>query len=174
MWLNLDTDLQYRFEDDIAPLAFFEHLPLLLASTDTLVLGCYEARPDIRQYLDAAAIPPNWHRFNFTETWDLNRAEHPNGAAFHLRADGRTLEQLIQFAGSVTEHLDLCDHLAAYSAEHPLLIYHGTFREPLFVSSRIPRQSVEAFSLAIGVPFEAIDFLKTSFPDASLHKEPNN
>jgi hypothetical protein len=78
-----------------------------------------------------------------------------------------------QLAGSVTEHLDLCDHLAAYSAEHPLLIYPGTFREPLFVASRIPRQSVEAFSLAIGVPLKAIDFLQTSFPDASLPNEAN-
>ena len=173
MWLSLDTDLQYRFDDCIAPVAFFEHLPLLLASTDMLVLGCYDARPDIRQYLATEALPPAWHRFKFIETWDINRAEHPDGAAFHLRADSRTLQLLIQFADSVTEHIDLCDHIAAYSAEHPLLIYHGTFWEPLFVSSRIPLSSVEAFSLAIGVPFEVIDFSRTYFPATSLHNEPN-
>lgn len=173
MWLSLDTDLQYRFDGDIAPVAFFEHLPHLLASTDTLVLGCYDARLDIRQYLSVAAIPPDWHRFNFTETWDINRTEYPDGAAFHLHADSHTLQQLIQFAGSVTEHIELCDHIAAYSAEHPLLIYHGTFREPLFVSSRIPRSGVEAFSLAVGVPFEVIDFPKTYFPATPLRNEPN-
>jgi hypothetical protein len=173
MWLSLDADLQYRFDGEIEPVAFFEHLPLLLASSDVLVLGCYDARPDIRQYLSAAAILPAWHGFNITETWNLNRTEHPDGAAFHLRAEGRTLQQLIEFAGSVTEYIDLCDHIAAYSAEHPLLIYHGTFREPLFVSSRIPRSSVEAFSRAIGVPFEAIDFPKTYFPDASLPNQAN-
>jgi hypothetical protein len=161
MWLSLDTNLQYRFDDDIAPVEFFEHLPLLLAPTDTLVLGCYDARRDIHRYLAAEALSPAWHRFSFTETWDINRTEHPNGAAFHLRADSRTLQHLAQFAKSVTEHSDLCDHLAAYSAEHPLLIYHGTFWEPLFVSTRIPRSSVEAFSRAIDVSFEEIDFHKT-------------
>ena len=173
MWLNLDTDLQYRFEGSIAPVAFFEHLPLLLAPTDTLVLGCYDARPDIRRYLTTEALPPAWHSFGFTESWDTNRSEHPDGAAFHLRADSRTLQELIRFAGSVAEHIELCDHIAAYSVEHPLLIYHGTFWEPLFISSRIPRSSVEAFSLAIGVPFEIIDFEKTYFPDAPLPNGPN-
>ena len=173
MWLSLDTDLQYRFDGTISPVAFFEHLPLILGPSDTLVLGCYDARLDIRQYLAAAAVPSAWHRFNFTETWDTNRREHPDGAAFHLHPDSRTLQQLIQFAESVTEHIDLCDHIAAYSAEHPLLIYHGTFWEPLFVSTRIPRHSVEAFSLAIGVPFETIEFEKTYFPDTLLPNEPN-
>ena len=164
MWLSLDTNLQYRFDDDIAPVAFFTHLPLVLAPANTLVLGCYDARPDIRRYLAAEALPPAWQRFNFSEAWDANRAEHPEGAAFHLHADNRTLRQLVQFAGSVAEHIDLCDHIAAYSAEHPLLIYHGTFREPLFISTRIPRSNVEAFSQAIGVPFAEIDFDKTYFP----------
>ena len=173
MWLCLDTDLQYRFDGDIAPVAFFEHLALLLAPTDTLVLGCYEARPDIRRFLASEALPPAWHRFDFTETWDINRTEHPDGAAFHLRADSRTLQQLIQFAGSVTEHIDLCDHIAAYSSEHPVFVYHGTFWEPLFVSTRVPRSSVEAFSRAIGVPFEEIDFHKTYSSATSSPNEPN-
>ena len=173
MWLSLDTNLQYRFDDDIAPVAFFEHLPLLLTPTDTLVLGCYDARPDIRRFLAAEAVPPAWGRFNFTETWDINREEHPFGTAFHLRADSGTLRQLIHFAESVTEHIELCDHIAAYSTEHPLLVYHGTFWEPLFVSTRIPRSNVEAFSCAIGVPFEEIDFDKTYFSAIISHDEPN-
>lgn len=173
MWLSLDTDLQYRFNGDIAPVAFFEHLPLLLSPTNTLVLGCYDARPDIWRYLAAETLPPAWHRFNFTETWDLNRKEHPTGAAFHIHPDRCTLQQLIQFAKSVTKHIDLCDHIAAYSAEYPLLIYHGTFWEPLFISTRIPWSSVKAFSLAISVPFEVIDFSKTYFPAMSQHNEPN-
>lgn len=168
MWLSLDTDLQYRFDGDIAPVAFFEHLPLILAPSDTLVLGCYDARPDIRQYLTAAAAPPGGHPFNFIETWDINRYEYPDGAAFHLHPDSRTLQQLSQFAGSVTRHFDLCDHIAAYSAEHPLLIYHGTFCEPLFVSTRVPRSSVEAFSRAIGVAFEVINFPATYSSATSL------
>ena len=173
MWLSLDTDLQYRFDGSIAPVAFFEHLPLLLAPNDTLVLGCYDARSDIRIYLATQALPPAWHQFGVTESWNTNRTEHPHGAAFHLRADSSTLRQLIQFAQSVTEHIELCDHIAAYSAEHALLIYHGTFWEPLFVSTRILRSSVEAFSRAIGVPFEIIDFEKTYFPDTPLSNEPN-
>ena len=79
----------------------------------------------------------------------MNRRKHPNGAAFHLRADSRTLQQLIRFTNSVVRHIDLCDHIAAYSSEHPLLIYPGTFREPLFVSTRIPRERVEAFSQGV-------------------------
>ena len=173
MWLSLDTDLQYRFDDDISPIAFFEHLPHLLAPTDTLVLGCYEARADIRRFLATEAIPPAWQRFSFTETWDINRDEHPHGAAFHLRPDSRTLQQLARFAASVAEHIDLCDHIAAYSSEHPLLIYHGTFWEPLFISTRIPRSSVEAFSRGIGVPFEEIDFYKTYCSSTSPSDEPN-
>lgn len=160
MWLSIDTRLQYRFDDAIDPVAFFEHLPLLLAPTDTLVLGCYDARPDIRQFLAAEAHPPGWHRFGVMESWEVNRKEHPDGAAFHLRAEARILQQLIQFVGSVAHHVDLCDHIAGYSAEHPLLIYHGTFWEPLFVSTRIPRDRVEAFSKGVGVPFVEIDFEK--------------
>ena len=172
MWLDLDTDLQYRFEGSIAPIAIFEHLPLLLAPTDTLVLGCYDARPDIRRLLAAESIPSTWQRFHPTETWDTNRREHPHGAAFHLRADNYVLRQLVQFAGSVTAHVELCDHLAAYSTEHPLFIYHGTFREPLFVSTRIPSGSVEAFSQRISVAFEIIDFSQTYFPATPLLDEP--
>ena len=161
MWLSLDTELQYCFEGDIQPVAFFEHLSHLLAPADTLVLGCYAARADIHRFLLAEAFPPAWKRFRPMESWDANRDEHPDGASFHLHADARTLQQLTQFAGSVTEHIDLCDHIAAYSVEHPLFIYHGTFWEPLYVSTRIPRSSVEAFSRGIGVPFEVIDFFKT-------------
>lgn len=164
MWLSLDTDLQYRFDDDIPPVAFFDHLSLLLGPADTIVIGCYDARPDIRSYLAAEAVPPAWQRFHFTETWEVNRSEHPDGMAFHLRADGRTLRRLSQFAATVTRHMDLCDHIAAYSAEHPLFIYHGTFREPLFVSTRFSRGRVEEFSHAIGVPFEEIDFDKVYSP----------
>lgn len=173
MWLSLDTDLQYRFEDEIDPVACFKHLPRLLAATDTLVLGCYDARSDIRRFLAANAIPPAWQKFHPTETWDLNRKEHPDGAAFHLHPTSDVLEQLIHFAGTVTRHIDLCDHIAGYSAEHPLLVYHGAFWEPLFVSARIPRISVEAFSRGIGVPFEEIDFYKSYFPATSSSNEPN-
>jgi hypothetical protein len=173
MWLSLDTDMQYCFEGDINPVAFFKHLPLLLVPTDTLVLGCYDARPDIRRFLVEAAIPAAWDQFHPTETWDINRKEHPDGAAFHIRADSRTLQQLTEFAGSVTEHTQMCDHLAAYSAEYPVLIYHGTFWEPLFVSTRISRGSVEAFSQAIGVSFDEIDFYKTYPSAAPLSGEPN-
>jgi hypothetical protein len=98
---------------------------------------------------------------------------HPHGAAFHLHPDSRSLHQLIQFAGSVTEHIDFCDHIAAYSMEYPLLVYHGTFWEPLFVSTRIPRSRVEAFSRGIGVPFEEIDFHKIYSTAASSPNEPN-
>jgi hypothetical protein len=168
MWLSLDTDLQYRFSEKIEPVGFFEHLPLLVAPADTIVLGCYDARPDIRSYLAAEAIPAAWHQFHFIESWHINRDEHPDGVAFHLRADSRTLRQLALFAANVTQDIDLCDHIAAYSAAHPLLIYHGTFWEPLFVSTRIPRCNVEAFSQAIGVPFEEIDFHKVySWPAES-------
>ena len=164
MWLGLDTDLQYRFDGDISPVAFFEHLSLLLNPTDILVLGCYDARPDIRAFLVAESLPPAWNCFRPTETWHMNRREHPTGAAFHLRAEPRILQQLANFARSVSEHIDLCDHLAAYSAEHPLLVYHGTFWEPLFISTRLSRHSVEAFSEAIGVPFDKISFNQTYFP----------
>lgn len=160
MWLSLDTDLQYRFEGDISPVAFFQHLPHLLAPADTLVLGCYDARRDIRRFLSTAAIPATWQHFRPTETWDINHDEYPHGASFHLHPDRRTLQQLTQFAKSVADPIELCDHIAAYSVEHPLLMYHGTFREPLFVSTRIPRSSVEAFSRGIGVLFEEIDFYK--------------
>jgi hypothetical protein len=68
-------------------------------------------------YLAVEACPPAWHRFHVTETWDINRREHPDGAAFHLHADPRTLRQLAEFAGSVTESIGLCDHIAAYSPE---------------------------------------------------------
>ena len=169
MWLSLDSDLQYRFEGAIAPVSFFEHLPLLLAPTDTLVLGCYDARPDIRRFLTSETLPEGWHQFHPTETWDVNRKEHPNGAAFHLRADARILHQLVHFAESLTAHIDLCDHIAAYPHQQPLLIYHGTFWEPLFVSTRIERASVEAFSRGIGVSFDEIDFNKTYFPATSSH-----
>lgn len=160
MWLNLERNLQYRFEEKIDPAVFFRELPCILAESDVLVLGCYDARSDIREFLTANAIPPAWQRFNTTETWDLNREEHPNGAAFHLHPTADVLRGLIDFAGSVSRHIDLCDHIAAYSAEHPLLIYHGTFWEPLFVTTRIPRSSVEAFSRGIGSSFEEIDFGK--------------
>ncbi len=172
MWLSLDTDLQYRFEQSIAPTAFFEHLPLLLTPTDTLVLGCYDARPDIRRFLAAESVPATWQRFHPTETWDTNRKEHPDGAAFHLRSDSHLLRKLVQFAGSVATPIELCDHISAYSAEHPLLIYHGAFRELLFVSIRIPRSRVEAFSREISVPFEIIDFPQTYFPATSLSGKP--
>ena len=172
MWLSLDTDSQYRFEGSIAPVAFFQHLPLLLVPTDTLVLGCYDARPDIRRFLAAESISATWQRFRPREMWDHNRRQHPDGAAFHLHANNRILQQLVQFACSVTAHIELCDHLAAYSAKHPLLVYHGTSWEPLFVSTHIPRGSVEAFSRGIGVAFEIIDFSQTYFPAKFLPDEP--
>ena len=85
MWLSLDTDRQYRFEEKIDPVLFFAELPSILTRSDVLVLGCYDARSDIRDFLAANAIPPAWNAFNPTETWDLNRDEHPTGAAFHLQ-----------------------------------------------------------------------------------------
>ena len=173
MWLKLGTRLQYRFEGAISPVAFFQHLQHLLAPTDTLVLGCYDARPDIRRFLSTLALTPGWQRFDFIETWDVNRDVYPNGSAFHLRPDDRTLQQLVRFAESVAHHHDLCDHLAGYSSEHPLFIYHGTFWESFFVSTQIPRACVEGFSQGIGVPFEEIDFYK-SYPFAGTPPdEPN-
>ena len=161
MWLSLGTRLQYRFEGEISPVAFLEHLPNLLAPIDTLVLGCYDARPDIRRFLAAESVAPTWQQSDYIETWDINRDVYPNGAAFHLHPDSRTLQQLIRFAESVGHHHDLCDHIAGYSSEHPLFIYHGTFWEPLFVSTHIPRTRIKAFSKGIGVPFDEIDFYKT-------------
>lgn len=125
------------------------------------MLGCYDARKDIRRFLAAESATPSEHHLRLSDTFDMNRKEYPNGAAFHLPADSRILNQLIRFAESVTNHIDLCDHIAAYSSEHPTLIYHGMFWEPLFVSTRVPRADVESFSQAIGVPFEEIDFWKT-------------
>jgi hypothetical protein len=173
MWLSLDSNRQYRFEESIDPVLFFQHLSHLLAPADTLVLGCYDALSDIRRYLAAAATPPAWSHFHVTETWDINRREHPHGAAFHLRADQPTLQQLAEFAGSATESIDLCDHIAAYSPEHPLLIYHGAFSEPLFVSTRIPLRNVEAFARGLGVPFGEIDFHQTYSSGTTPSHEPN-
>jgi hypothetical protein len=161
MWLCLDSEILYRFDAEIDPVAFFERLPLLVRPCDTLVLGCYDARADIRSFLKAEALPPSEHYFRPLDTFEINRNEYPNGAAFHLRADQRILQQLVRFAGGVDRHIDLCDHVAAYSSEHPILIYHGTFWEPLFVSSRVPRRQVEEFSRSIRVPFEEIDFYQT-------------
>ena len=83
MWLSLDPDLQYRFEDGISPVAFFQHLPHLLAPTDTLVLGCYEARPDIRRSrtLRCGRRPGEWpHRVRFS------RSRGPQNAAISYAA----------------------------------------------------------------------------------------
>jgi len=168
MWLSLDTDLRYRFEGDISPVAFFEHL--LLAPTDTLVLGCYDARADIRSWLAVVSIAPAWQDSDTTETRDINRREYPHGTAFHLRPDSSNLKQLQEFAECVAESIELCGHLAAYSFERPLLIYHGAFRESLFLSTCIPRDRVEAFSAGIATPFEVIDFHETYSSSTSIPK----
>lgn len=161
MWLSLQTEIQYRFEGAIAPVAFFQSLPHILSPEDTIVLGCYDPREDIRRFLLAEEIPADERHFTPSDTFEHNRKEHPLGAAYHLRPNERILQQLSRFSESVDHHVDLCDHIAGYSSEHPVFIYHGTFWEPLFISSRVPRQKVEAFARGVGLPFEEIDFYKT-------------
>lgn len=161
MWVSLPTNLQYRFSETIPLEAFFRELRHLLTPTDTLVLGCYEARLDIEHYLATRSVPPAWARFQPTECWDLNREEHPRGAAFHLRTESSTLARLARFATEVERSCDLCDHVAGYSSSEPVFIYHDAFIEPLFVSTNVPPASVDAFARAVGKPFDIIDFEQT-------------
>ena len=159
MWLDLEIKRQYRFDGIIDHRAFFDHLSLLLDPTDTLVLGCYEAREDIRHYLMAEALPTTMMRYELQRGFDLNRASYPCGAAYYLRSAPSTLERVADYARSAASALELCDHVAAYSSDWPVFIFHDAFSSyPFYVSSRVSRALVENFSQAINIACKEIDY----------------
>jgi hypothetical protein len=161
MWLDLEIKRQFRFDNILDPSVFFDALSALLAPTDTLVLGCYAPRDDIRHFLLTNGLPVTrtHHHAALQSLFDVHREDYPHGGAFHISPDRQTLDQLVRFAQSVSGAEQLCDHVAAYSLDWPLFIFHDAFCcDPLFVSSRIARPRVEAFSRAIKIPFQEIDF----------------
>lgn len=170
MWLYLNSS-QFRFEEVLDPIPFFDHLAVILEPSDTLVLGCYEARPDVGNFLASEARPKFGCPYNYELQSDIdgNRGSYPHGDVFHLPANQDLITQLADFARSVSNPCNLCDHVASYSPEKPIFIFHDAFRGgPLLVSSRRPRERVERFSAAIGTPF--------SFVEVDLNKldEPPN
>src|SRR6266545_6209057 len=142
MWFDLNSKSQFRFEGILNPVPFFDHVSVLLDPSDTLVLGCYEARSDVRDFARDAARPDASlrHEKELRANFDGNRHSYPGGAAFHLPATQDVFEKLAEFARSVSPPCDFCDHVAAYSPERPIFIFHDAFSGgALYVSSQLSR-----------------------------------
>jgi hypothetical protein len=160
MWFDLNSTPQFRFEGILNPVPFFDHVSILLAPSDTLVLGCYEPLSQVRDFARNTARPDAILRYvkELRANFDGNRHSYPGGAAFHLPATQDVLEKLAGFARSDSPPYDFCDHVAAYSRERPIFIFHDAFfGGALYLSLQLSRDRIERFSEAIGIPFEIVE-----------------
>jgi hypothetical protein len=164
MWLNLDSNRQYRFEGSIDPVLFFQHLSHLVAPADTLVLGCYDARPDIRRYLAVEACPPAWHRFHVTEDLGYQPQRTPGWCGV---PSPRRSTHVTTTRGVCRErrgaHRSVRSRRRILSRTSLADLSRRVFGTAICFH-RIPRRNVEAFARGIWVPFEEIDFDQTYFP----------
>ena len=147
MFLNLQRSHFYQIDAIDAPSAFFQHLGLLLKSRDTLVVGCYDARDDIYNFLVNVGTISSRHRLQ--STFDVMRPDYPRGHAFHIPATEENLVALVQLVLTASSFKEYCDHIAGYSEEAPLFSYHDAFRSPLYISSAIPEDKVREFSAVV-------------------------
>src|SRR5436190_18705416 len=116
MWFNLNSNPQFRFEDILNPVPFFDHVSILLGPLNTLVLGCYEPRSDVQEFARNSALPTANLRYEkeLQGNFDGNRHTYPGGAAYHLPATQDVLKKLAAFSRSISPPCDFCDHVAAY------------------------------------------------------------
>src|SRR5688572_30715083 len=160
MWFDLKSSSQFRFKNMSDHARFFDHVSILVRPTDTLVLGCYDAREDIWRFLVRECLSDSQIRYKdqLESNFRHNRSSYPRGAAFHLSGTTTVIETISGFARSTPDSIALCDHVAAYSPERPIFIFHDAFSGgELFVSSYLPKAQVESFSKAVGVDFDVVN-----------------
>jgi len=160
MWPSLKIARPYRIETPIPADAFFEHLPKIPESrTPWLSVAMSFAQTFPRSL--RRRKHPRKNCISTPQTRSISTGVSTRTArSFTFGQSPRILDQLIQFSEKIDSELLLSDHISAYSAKQPLFIYHGTFREPIFLSTRIPREKVAAFADSVCASFEGIDFDK--------------
>jgi hypothetical protein len=140
--IDLDTPFQWVIEDLKQPVAFFEHLPILLPSDSILYVEGTSIAPEVAAFYSS-------HRAR--KAVDVVRDTiAPVPDIYHFTFSPDVCAALRQF----TERhpvAEMFDHIKAYRAESLLFTFHDVFDGWLCISEHVPETTVAEFCRALGV-----------------------
>jgi hypothetical protein len=141
--IEIDTPLEWVIEGVKNPIAFFEHLPVLLPNDSVLYLEGTQITPEVETFYAA-------HRA-------LDRVEvrrdtiFPEPKIYHVAFSADVSAALREIAeNNRTE--EMFDHIKGYRSETLLFSFHDAFDGWLRISDHIPSDNVAKFCEALGVP----------------------
>lgn len=79
----------------------------------------------------------------------------PRPEYFHVPATHEILLELSKLSGAIAEP-ELAIHFHAYRQGTVLLQWHDAFSDPMFISSTIPEEIVQAFAASLGMTIKLI------------------
>ena len=172
MYLPLATADVWKIEGEFEASQLFKALPLVCIQSDILVIGSYRVGKAALLWLTAHEIKLSKEDLPFSDCFDLNRAEFPEGRFYGLHLGEAQMEELAVLstvlAGGVDKDL-FFDHLLVYRPGEPilpLLYFHDAFiGGTLFLSGHYAKQQVQIFAQVLHVGSELVgnpDFAKSS------------
>ena len=160
MWLHLETVEQYRLTEISKISSMLRSAHLILSPADVIVIGAYAPSEPPLQLFKSLQLPESecMHVETLEYTFNMNRSEYPGGHAYHIPATKAALDSLAAAADAAPANYEFCEHLAGYSSDHPIFIFHDAPIDPLFLSSKIPEATANKFAAAMDAKIEFINF----------------
>jgi len=140
--IDLDTPFQWIIEDLKQPVAFFEHLPILLPLDSILYVEGTSIAPEV------AAFYSLYRAGNAVDVVRDTIAPVPD--IYHFTFSRDVCAALRQFAES-RPVAEMFDHIKAYRGESLLFTFHDAFDGWLCISEHVPDTAVAEFCRALGV-----------------------
>jgi hypothetical protein len=163
MFIALNTLDLWSLDDPANPADFFSGLGEILGETDILVVGSYGMENAAKCILESIEYNGEAASTPFSDTFNLNRDEYPDGKAWLLKANSRNLKALADCSSGGIDGLissRFFDHLLAYRPGIPLIPlfdYHDAFNGGgLMLSGHYDRTTIEIFSRKLNVSFANI------------------
>lgn len=140
--IDIDTPFQWVVEDLKQPVAFFEHLPVLLPSDSILYVEGTSIAPEVAAFYAA-------HRArNAVEV--VRDTISPVPDIYHFVFSPDVCVALRQFAERHPVEA-MFDHIKAYRGESLLFTFHDAFCGLLCISERLPEETAARFCEVLGV-----------------------
>lgn len=156
VYIPLETIDLWEVEGEFDPAAFFKAVPLICEPTDVIGIGSYDVSDEALVWLTANEISLTPEEMAFSDSFDFNRREYPDGRAYLFHPNEYQLENLSALSqlkmGGVEKDL-FFDHVLIYRLGEPiipLLDFHDAFTGgSLYLSGHYSEKTMLSFAAVL-------------------------
>jgi len=123
---------------------FFRTLVEMAPEYSIFCLETTAAVDEVKEFLEANKMPPV-RKVQLGTLW-------PKPSVYHIPLNEQTMQQMAQLAVNFAMP-EICDHIHIYNESLVLLEWFDAFWQPMYISKKIPENSIKSFCEKIGCDY---------------------